>query len=41
MADLITQSLRDVEFLGMSGYIRFDEGGGVSPDIVIEQQQGW
>ena len=40
MADMITQSMADVEFLGLQGYIKFDEDGGVNPNIAIEQQRG-
>ena len=40
MADLITDSVKTVEFMGMGGYIKFDEGGGVRPNVAIEQMQG-
>ena len=40
MADLITQSVDSVDFLGLQGRIKFDEGGGVSPPVAIEQMRG-
>lgn len=40
MANLITESMQEVEFLGLEGYVKFDGSGGVSPNIAIEQQQG-
>ena len=40
MADLITESMQEVEFLGLQGYVKFDATGGVTPNIAIEQQQG-
>ena len=40
MADLITESMKAVEFQGLAGYVKFDASGGVTPNVAIEQQQG-
>ena len=40
MADLITKSLKETEFMGMGSYVKFDAGGGIRPSTVIEQQRG-
>ena len=41
MADLITESIQEVDFIGVSGHIKFTDNGATQPNIVIEQQQGW
>ncbi|ELT92412.1 hypothetical protein CAPTEDRAFT_123994 [Capitella teleta] len=40
MADMITESMKEVEFEGLEGYVKFDESGGVTPNVAIEQQRG-
>ena len=40
MANLITQTMSEVDFLGLQGTVRFDDEGGVNPNIAIEQQRG-
>jgi gamma-aminobutyric acid type B receptor len=40
MADLISSSVAQVSFNGISGKIQFDEFGSTHPLIVIEQQIG-
>ena len=38
--DLITESLYETEFVGVKGYVKFDESGDSSGLISIRQQQG-
>ena len=40
MADLITESMEEVEFIGVNGHISFDDSGSMTPNLAIEQQIG-
>ncbi|ELU15902.1 hypothetical protein CAPTEDRAFT_22430, partial [Capitella teleta] len=40
MADLLTESMRTLNFAGVNGHVAFDSSGSLMPEIVIEQQQG-
>ncbi|ELT90594.1 hypothetical protein CAPTEDRAFT_145194 [Capitella teleta] len=40
MANLITENVASVDFQGLQGRVKFNEEGGISPPISIEQQRG-
>lgn len=40
MANMIHESMQEVQFQGMSSFVQFDETGSNNLNIQIEQQQG-